>query len=283
MKNPSPVRAVESVLSPRTRSSSTPKTSRAWEHLPLPSALRRLLATFRAEVRTALGSNLDGLYLLGSVLSDDFQPASSDVDLLVITRRPLSRLEGMRVKRMHRRLARAGAWGRRLEGGYAARARLRSWGIMGRVPAVARGGVDLTAPNDWTAENMMALRQAAPLLGPPPASVFPVVSRESLDRALSRYLHSIVHHRPRSPGEAAAVALNTARCLYSLQTGRPSTKTEAGIWLGERLTEMEPVLKAALRVHRGQARAVDRRVLKTRLPLLQREAVRMRRLLRRGV
>lgn len=273
--------AVGSALSPKKRSSSTPKTSRASERLrPLPSELRRLLSAFRGEVRTALGSNLVGLYLLGSVLSDDFQPPSSDVDFLVVTFRPLNLQEGMRVKRMHGRLARATAWGRRLEGSYAAKARLRPWGIVGRVPTVEGSGLDLTAPNDWTAENMMALRQAAPLLGPPPASVFPPVSRKSLERALSRYLRTLVHDRPRSTADAAAVALNIARCLYSSQVGRPSTKIEAGVWLGRRLTELEPVLRAAIAVHRGRARSTDRRVLSARLPLLQRDAFRVRRLLR---
>ncbi len=184
---------------------------------------------------------------------------------------------------MHRRLARADQWGARLEGGYAARGRLRPWGILGCVPTVEGDRVDLQAPNDWTSENLMALHeQGVALFGPPPASVVPVVDRRALIRALDRYLRQLVRHRPRSAASAAAVVLNIARCLYSAFTGRPSWKTEAARWLGREVPTLRPLLAAALAVHKGEATAREQRLVRVRLPTLQRSAPSLRRVVGRG-
>lgn len=56
--------------------------------------------------------NLVGIYLLGSVLSTDFQPHSSDIDFLAVTRRPLNQPEGEKIQAMHRGLVRASRWER---------------------------------------------------------------------------------------------------------------------------------------------------------------------------
>ena len=246
----------------------------------LPLRLQTFLHLFRRSVAQALGPNLIGIYLLGSVLGRDFQRGSSDLDFLVVTRRPLTAHEGVRIQAMHRRLARVSRWGSRLEGGYAARRRLRPWGILGRVPTVEGGRVDLQAPNDWTAENLMALReQGVALLGPRPASVVPAVDTKALTRALDRYLRQLVRHRPRSAASAATVALDIARCLYSAHTGRPSWKNEAAQWLEREVPTSRPLLAAALAVHRGEATARERRFVRARLPALQRSAQSLRRMI----
>jgi len=244
----------------------------------LPLRLRTFLHLFRMSVAEELGPNLIGIYLLGSVLGRDFQSGSSDIDFLVVTRRPLTAREGVRIQAMHRRLARASRWGSRLDGGYAARGRLRPWGILGRVRTVEGGRVDLQAPNDWTSENLMAVReQGLALLGPHPVSIVPAVDTRALTRALDRYLRQLVRHRPRSPASAAAVTLNVARCLYSVHTGRPSWKTEAARWLEREVPTSRPLLAAALAVHRVEATARERRLVKARLPALQRSAPSLRR------
>lgn len=111
---------------------------------------------------------------------------------------------------------------------------LRPWGIMGRVPRVEGPRVDLRAPNDWTAENIKAVReQGIALWGPHSASVLPPVDQRTLRRALDRYLRGLVRRCPRSPAGAADVVLNIARCLNSTHTGRPSWKSEAARWLSK--------------------------------------------------
>ncbi len=59
--------------------------------LPYPE-LREVLEIFTDEVAMALGQNLVGIYLVGSLASGDFD-ADSDVDFLVVTQRELTEAE----------------------------------------------------------------------------------------------------------------------------------------------------------------------------------------------
>ncbi len=67
-----------------------------------------VLALLLEGVRAVLGEELIGLYLFGSLSGGDFDPASSDVDFLVVTAGALpdGMLEGLR--EMHGRIAASG-------------------------------------------------------------------------------------------------------------------------------------------------------------------------------
>lgn len=245
--------------------------------------LRRFLTLFRTSVVAALGPNLVGIYLLGSVVSEAFQPRTSDIDFLVVTRRPLTRQEGRLIEAVHRRLSGADRWGRRLEGGYAARGRLRPWGVVGRLPSVAGGRVQLRARSDWTAENIMAVReQGITLAGLDPAAVLPAVDQRTLRRALDRYLQELARHRPTTTADAADVTLNVARCLYSMSIGRPSWRGEAARWLSQRVPATAPLLAAAMAVHRNGGTRAEQRLLRAALRELQQATWDLRYLTRRG-
>ena len=52
--------------------------------------IRQVLAEFRDGVRSALGENLIAIYVNGSLTMGDFEPASSDLDFLVVIRQALT-------------------------------------------------------------------------------------------------------------------------------------------------------------------------------------------------
>ncbi len=218
--------------------------------------IRRVLAELRDGVRSALGENLIAIYVNGSLTMGDFEPASSDLDFLVVVREaPVAEQIG-RLEALHRRLAAESPWGARLEGEYAAQRQLRPSGIEG--PAITvepEGRLTPDVQNMFTAENVMAMRgHGLVLYGPPPASVLPPVDRATLEAALRAYLGELLAPpRPDelSPGSLASRVLNVARCLYGLETGRPCSKVEAARWLGGREPAVRPVLEAALAVRRS--------------------------------
>src|SRR5581483_12314041 len=58
-----------------------------------PTAYPQINATLRlleGDVRAVLGARFAGMYLYGSLASGDFDPATSDVDFLVVTAGPLA-------------------------------------------------------------------------------------------------------------------------------------------------------------------------------------------------
>ena len=242
----------------------TSKSTRDGSTVPrsLSAGMRPTLRAFVDGVREALGRDLVGIYLLGSAVTGDFEPASSDVDFLVVTARPAYGRQAKDLAALHGSLARESPWGERLEGGYAARGRLRPRGIAGRLMSVEGSLFRFNVRSDWTAENMMALRdEGLALYGPEPASIFPRVDAQTLKRALGAYLAHLMKRRPRQPDGVSAAVLNFARCLYGMQVKRPCLKAEAAAWFAREAPDLRPILSAALRVRGGRAEVAERRLL----------------------
>jgi len=249
----------------------------------LPLEIPPLLAAFAEGARAALGSRLLALWLFGSALSDDFAPASSDLDFLGVTAAPPTPAEVAGLEALHRRLAAEHVWGARLEGGYADRWHLRPWGIEGRIVAVGPDdGFRPDAPIDFSADNMAALRErSVTLVGPPATELVPEVDRAALEAGLRDYLAELLDRPADSAttGDLAAWTLNIARCVYGIQTGRTSTKREAAEWLARLGPEASGALEAALAIRAGGASADALSALRAGYPALVRVATDV---LRRG-
>lgn len=214
-----------------------------------------MLAAFARGAAGALGDDLIALYVFGSLLMGDFDPASSDVDFLAVTAGPLGAVQVAALAALHRELARTSEWGGRLEGEYAPRDGPRPWGIAGTVAMVSPEGFRPAATSDSSADNMLAvLQHGRALHGPPAAALLPPVDAATLAAGLRAYLAELLA-RPfasAAPGDAARWSLNIARCLYGLQTGRLSTKPQAARWLAEQAPNTAPLLAAALALRAGQ-------------------------------
>jgi predicted nucleotidyltransferase len=218
--------------------------------------LYHVLVTWRDDLVALLGENLVAVYVFGSLVMEDFAEASSDVDFLVVTVHTPTQEGVEQLARLHTRLGDISPWGARLEGAYAVESALRPWGIDGTIVAIEPGGPLCERPNDYSADNMLALRgHSMTLYGPPATRVVPPVDRATLEEALRAYLDDLIE-RASSPApglrEAASWLLNIARCLFGLQTGRPCTKTEAAQWLAARDPVLQPALAAALAVRQGE-------------------------------
>lgn len=221
----------------------------------LPAAIREMLTAFTRDIRTALDDTLGAVYVFGSLCMGDFDAGSSDIDFLAVLDGPPSAGQLAALGALHRRLAQASVWGDRLEGGYAQRRDLRPWGIAGSIAVVTPGEpLRQAAPSDYSADNMLAIREhGLALYGPPPATVFPLVDPATLQAGLRAYLDELLA-RPAAMAparEVAAWALNVARCLYGLQTGNLATKTQAAQWVGQHLPTVWPVLDCACRLRGG--------------------------------
>jgi Domain of unknown function (DUF4111) len=105
---------------------------------------------------------------------------------------------------------------------------------------------------------MLAIRQRGlALYGPPSVALLPPVDPATLAAGLRAYLVELLARpAPTAPArDAATWALNIARCLYGLQTGRLSTKAQAARWVGEQVPTVRSALDSALRLRTGSTDA----------------------------
>src|SRR4051794_6909066 len=153
----------------------------------LPSEAREVLASLLQGIRQALGDNLVGVYLRGSLVTGDFEPAASDIDLFAITERPVSPSEFEALAALHARLsALPTKWGHELEGTYLDRASARRYHPGERHPTIGRGGALQWTEHgqNWLLERWTVREQGIPLLGPDPQTLIDPVSPDEIRAAV---------------------------------------------------------------------------------------------------
>lgn len=99
----------------------------------LPVEVRTTVSSYLFLVDQHLPGRVEGLYLVGSVALNDFQPGRSDIDFVAVASTPLAPTELRRLGQVHRELRR-NARGPKLDGIYV------SWGELAASP------VNLSAP-----------------------------------------------------------------------------------------------------------------------------------------
>lgn len=226
-----------------------------------------VLALLLEGVRAALGEELVGLYLSGSLSSGDFDPGSSDIDFLVVTVGALPEATLAVLRDMHARIA-AGRqpWATRLEGVYWPRAALRR-----HDPADARHptiGVDWAfgpgehGPN-WVIERRIVRERGVTVWGPPPRTLIDPVSPDALraatlDTVLDRWPPRLRDPEWLRTREYQAFAILTmCRALYTLEQGEVASKSVAAAWARDRLEQPWPDLIDRALPWRGDERPAD--------------------------
>src|SRR4051812_1595326 len=83
------------------------------------SDINEILLSVSDNIKNILGQNLIGLYLFGSLSYSDFNPDSSDIDIVAILNKPLAQQELQLIKRFHQRIKdKYPKWADRLECSY---------------------------------------------------------------------------------------------------------------------------------------------------------------------
>ncbi len=221
------------------------------------------LAYFTNSVSETLGGGLVGLYLQGSAVQQDFDPATSDIDILGVVSRKLRETEsavlasllahdtrpvpatGLDFILCHDEAAKAPVSAFPFEFAFSTGpecpTELEPPGIAGEIPV------------------HIALCRASGLVlyGPPPTEAFAPISRELLYAGL---IEEMEWHLRELAGEAGAVGaqnavLNAARSLYAAETGMVLSKSQGARWWLER--EPDDRLVAAALKGRGEGKRAE--------------------------
>jgi predicted nucleotidyltransferase len=214
-------------------------------------------------VREVLGTAVIGVYLHGSAALGELRPRS-DIDVLVVSRRPTTRDEKQRL--VDRLLAISyrqdvPALSRPIELTIVVASAVRPWRYPPPIdfpfgqwlrPRFERGEVETEAATspDLACVLANALLGNRPLVGPPPSVILDPVPPGDLVRAMIDELDSLLADLDT---DTANVVLTLARIWTTIATGAIRTKDAAADWALARLpAEHRPVLARARAVYLGE-------------------------------
>lgn len=177
-----------------------------------------------------------GIYLYGSLVTGDFDLAISDLDLVVIMTQPLDDERFHLLNQLHQNVVNTfPEWEDRLELAYVSRHTLKSFRKQtSRIGIISPGEPfhQIDAGADWLISWYALRKNGIALRGPKIKTLVDPIS-------LSEYLLAVRQHieayqKSINAGESkpylSYVVLTTARGLYTLQMGFPTSKIKAAAW-----------------------------------------------------
>ncbi|HEX9038029.1 MAG TPA: aminoglycoside adenylyltransferase domain-containing protein [Ktedonobacterales bacterium] len=209
--------------------------------MDVPPVVAALLDELLAGVRAALGDNLVGVYLRGSLALGDFDLATSDVDFFTCTEQPISDDEFTALAALHIRLSASdNPYGDQLEGTYVGRAAAWRYEPGRRFPSIGRGETLTLSEHgaNWVLERWVVREHGVALLGPDSHVLIAPVTPEDIRAAardrltdwaeFARATDDPDWHTHR--GQKAYVVETMCRALFTLRTGELSGKPQAVAW-----------------------------------------------------
>lgn len=205
---------------------------------PWPAAVTAVLESLVAGISESLSKRLLGLYLFGSLVTGDFDPRLSDLDLAAIVANPLTASERDRLKTMHDRIAREfPAWDDRIEVGYLAAQDVRPFDPAATIAIISPGEPfhPRVAEHSWLFNLHVVRKRGITLSGPDPRTLIAPISSDELTAGLRRRM---VEWRvwteeeipPMGAGAQAYVVLTMCRALNTYTTGEWASKRQAALW-----------------------------------------------------
>lgn len=210
-----------------------------------------VLGELLSGAKNILGNAFFAMYLYGSLSSGDFNPATSDIDFLIVTDGELPGETVAALEQLHTDLWNSGSrWAHRLEGCYIPRAELRRHEPNRPPrPGVNEGKFFLEGVgSDWVIQRHVIREHGVVLAGPPPQTLIDPVRPEDLKQSVLAIMDewwAPMLDRPeflRNGGYQAFAVLTMCRTLYTLEHGEIASKPVSARWaiqiLGDRWREL---------------------------------------------
>ncbi len=215
--------------------------------------INRLLESFLSHIQQIFQEKLVGLYLYGSLTTGDFDPDSSDIDLLAVTSSQITAPEFNALRAMHRDFTRDNPeWEDRIDAVYLTVAALRTFRSE-KNPIVISPGEPFhvregEALRDWLQNWYIVRENGLALFGPPPKAVIPPITQDEFVEAVRRYAAEVsgwIGHERNRKSQAYAI-LTLCRALHVHRTGKQVSKRQAALWAQEELPEWSRLIQSAL-------------------------------------
>lgn len=218
---------------------------------PTPFAdVNAALGDLLARTQALLGNHLHGVYLVGSLALGDFDPRSSDIDVVVVTDTAITDdlFDGLRG--LHAQLAaNSSPWAERIEAVYIPCAALRRGAPdTTHYPQRERGTPLFQAPLEegWPFQRFTLRERGVVVAGPDPRTLVDPVAPQEMRSAVAAIAGMWAEQAARDPSwlewlqqrdSQIFVVLTLCRMLYSLATGSVASKPQAAAWAMRELGE----------------------------------------------
>ena len=235
-----------------------------------------------ARIAGILEGGVHSVWLYGSVVLDDFHPGWSDIDLLVLTDRPITEAQARELVTLRQALANEDPddpYYRLFEGIIADLDEYRT-GAFTRLVYWGTSGQRITDCYQQDAFSAYELaKYGRSVYGAGDRGIFTVPSRDELTAAVRRHYETIRQHAVQTDGKLYSCGwlLDITRCLYTLRYNDVIAKTRAGLWaLAEHVFEDEEPLRKTVEIRQNPMAYKNRddatRWLKELGPTVQRYA-----------
>jgi hypothetical protein len=219
----------------------------------------KLLTRLADGQEEALGVDLLGSYIFGSVVTGDFDPGISDVDTVAVLRSDPNAAQLAALERLHRDIVEEmPEWEDRVEVTYLSSRALMTLRTASSPAARISPGEPFHAievDHGWLIDWYQLREFGVALRGPPAASLVPVISRLEYVEAVRQ--HMLTWRDPVEDlvalGDQAYAILTMCRGLRTWRTGEYVSKRDAARWAGEVLPEYADLIGSAI-AWRAQAR-----------------------------
>lgn len=211
-----------------------------------------LLARLLAELQTVLDQRLAGLYLYGSLVWGDFDPAISDIDLLAVTATDLDAAALAAVQAMHTDFAaHHPAWDGRIEVAYVPAHALATFRTHAGPIAVISPGEPFhvkQADRAWLVNWYLVREVGRTLYGPPPQTFIGPIAREEFIQVVREHAQAwpVWVEDAHTRGAQAYAILTLCRALYTVHHRGQASKPQAAAWAAAYLPEWAALIRQAL-------------------------------------
>lgn len=217
--------------------------------VPTPfAAVNTVLRNFREQIQPLLRSRFLGMYGIGSLALGDFDPASSDLDFIVVTNDDLDTPLVDGLHDIHAQFAAsASPWAARIEAVYAPQAVLSAQQATTRTyPQIEKGTSLVQTPLEpgWVFQCWTLRERGLVIAGPHPQTFVAPIEPQAMDAAVVRIAGewlAAAHHDPTwllwlsERPHHLFVMQTLCRLLYSLATREVTSKPRAVQWAQQTL------------------------------------------------
>jgi predicted nucleotidyltransferase len=208
--------------------------------------VNEVLNLLHSNAKGILGDQFVGMYLYGSLSSGDFNPKTSDIDFLVVTKITLPETTVAMLDSMHRQtwatsLKRAG----KLEGAYVPQELIRQHDPNGAPCPQINEGRFYLAPlgSDWIIQRHVVREHGVSIEGPDPKALIDFVTSDDIHDAVMGTLHEWWFPmlddpswlRDKENGDRAFAVITMCRVLHALEHGTIVSKPKAIRWAKTKL------------------------------------------------
>lgn len=180
-------------------------------------------------ISKVLKDNFLGFYVMGSFVMEDWDLQKSDIDFIVVTRKPLNKKESAEIGRLHLALSKSDL-GKKLDGAYTYLEQLQQKRFEERTGSVENHNFIADSPCYLSADNILCLLQYGKCIqGIPIEKLSLSVSDEELSQAAYDMLLEDAEEIDKKEDFQTLyyILIDMLRCIYTLETGKLPTKPKA--------------------------------------------------------